>query len=228
MIVSIIIPCFNELKTIRIIIDQITEHIKYKHEIIIIDDNSTDGTRQLLKQTISKKIPKIFYNEKNFGKGYCIKKGIKEASGDIILIQDADLEYSPKDYTNLIEPIINNYADVVFGSRFRGGKENRVLRFWHYIANKILTTFSNIFTNYNLTDMECGYKVFRSNIIKKIQLEENRFGFEPEITAKISKLNIRLYEVSVSYYGRTYAEGKKITLKDAFRALYCIIKYRLF
>ena len=226
--VSIIIPCFNEFKTIGIIIDQINEHIKYKHEIIIVDDNSTDGTKQLLKETLSKKVQKIFYNEKNFGKGYCLKKGIKEASGDIILIQDADLEYSPKDYNNLIDPIINNYADVVFGSRFRGGKENRVLRFWHYIANKILTTFSNIFTNYNLTDMECGYKVFKSDIIKKIQLEENRFGFEPEITAKISKLNIRLYEVSVSYYGRTYAEGKKITLKDAFRALYCIIKYRLF
>lgn len=226
--VSIIIPCFNEFKTIGIIIDQINEHIEYKHEIIIVDDNSTDGTKQLLKETLSKKVQKIFYNEKNFGKGYCLKKGIKEASGDIILIQDADLEYSPKDYNNLIDPIINNYADVVFGSRFRGGKENRVLRFWHYIANKILTTFSNIFTNYNLTDMECGYKVFKSDIIKKIQLEENRFGFEPEITAKISKLNIRLYEVSVSYYGRTYAEGKKITLKDAFRALYCIIKYRLF
>jgi glycosyltransferase involved in cell wall biosynthesis len=170
----------------------------------------------------------IIYNEKNYGKGYCIKKGIEQSNGNIILIQDADLEYDPNDYPKLINPIINNHADVVYGSRFVGGDEKRVLFFWHTVANKILTLISNIFSNLNLTDMECGYKAFRSEIIKKISLKQNRFGFEPEITAKISKMNIRIFEVGVSYFGRTYIEGKKITYKDAFNALYCIIKYNIF
>ena len=226
--ISIIIPCYNELKTIEIIVSKILQLNKYKFEIIIVDDCSTDGTRKILEDKLSTKVAAIIYNEKNYGKGYCIKKGIEKSNGNIILIQDADLEYDPNDYPKLINPIINNHADVVYGSRFVGGDEKRVLFFWHTVANKILTLISNIFSNLNLTDMECGYKAFRSEIIKKISLKQNRFGFEPEITAKISKMNIRIFEVGVSYFGRTYIEGKKITYKDAFNALYCIIKYNIF
>jgi glycosyltransferase involved in cell wall biosynthesis len=226
--ISIIIPCYNELKTIEIIVNKILQLNKYKFEIIIVDDCSTDGTRKILEDKLSTKVAAIIYNEKNYGKGYCIKKGIEKSNGNIILIQDADLEYDPNDYPKLINPIINNHADVVYGSRFVGGDEKRVLFFWHTVANKILTLISNIFSNLNLTDMECGYKAFRSEIIKKISLKQNRFGFEPEITAKISKMNIRIFEVGVSYFGRTYIEGKKITYKDAFNALYCIIKYNIF
>jgi glycosyltransferase involved in cell wall biosynthesis len=226
--ITIIIPCYNEAKTIEIIVDKILKLNKYKFEIIIVDDYSTDGTREILQDKISTKVSLIIYNEKNYGKGYCIKKGIEKSKGNIILIQDADLEYDPNDYQKLINPIINNHADVVYGSRFVGGDEKRVLFFWHTVANKILTLISNIFSNLNLTDMECGYKVFRSEVLKKITLKENRFGFEPEITAKISKMNIRIFEVGVSYFGRTYSEGKKITYKDAFNALYCIIKYNIF
>jgi glycosyltransferase involved in cell wall biosynthesis len=226
--ITIIIPCYNEAKTIEIIVDKILKLNKYKFEIIIVDDCSTDGTREILEDKISTKVSLIIYNEKNYGKGYCIKKGIKTSKGNIILIQDADLEYDPNDYPKLINPIINNYADVVYGSRFVGGDEKRVLFFWHTVANKILTLLSNIFSNLNLTDMECGYKAFRSEIIKKISLKQNRFGFEPEITAKISKMNLRIFEVGVAYFGRTYSEGKKITYKDAFNALYCIIRYNIF
>jgi glycosyltransferase involved in cell wall biosynthesis len=226
--ITIIIPCYNEAKTIEIIVDKILKLNKYKFEIIIVDDYSTDGTREILQEKISTKVSLIIYNEKNYGKGYCIKKGIEKSKGNIILIQDADLEYDPNDYPKLINPIINNHADVVYGSRFVGGDEKRVLFFWHTVANKILTLISNIFSNLNFTDMECGYKVFRSEVLKKITLKENRFGFEPEITAKISKMNIRIFEVGVSYFGRTYSEGKKITYKDAFNALYCIIKYNIF
>jgi glycosyltransferase involved in cell wall biosynthesis len=226
--ITIIIPCYNEAKTIEIIVDKILKLNKYKFEIIIVDDYSTDGTREILQEKISTKVSLIIYNEKNYGKGYCIKKGIEKSKGNIILIQDADLEYDPNDYPKLINPIINNHADVVYGSRFVGGDEKRVLFFWHTVANKILTLISNIFSNLNLTDMECGYKVFRSEVLKKITLKQNRFGFEPEITAKISKMNIRIFEVGVSYFGRTYSEGKKITYKDAFNALYCIIKYNIF
>jgi glycosyltransferase involved in cell wall biosynthesis len=226
--ITIIIPCYNEAKTIEIIVDKILKLNKYKFEIIIVDDYSTDGTREILQDKISTKVSLIIYNEKNYGKGYCIKKGIEKSKGNIILIQDADLEYNPNDYPKLINPIINNHADVVYGSRFVGGDEKRVLFFWHTVANKILTLISNIFSNLNLTDMECGYKVFRSEVLKKITLKQNRFGFEPEITAKISKMNIRIFEVGVSYFGRTYSEGKKITYKDAFNALYCIIKYNIF
>ena len=226
--ITIIIPCYNEAKTIEIIVDKILKLNKYKFEIIIVDDYSTDGTREILQEKISTKVSLIIYNEKNYGKGYCIKKGIEKSKGNIILIQDADLEYDPNDYPKLINPIINNHADVVYGSRFVGGDEKRVLFFWHTVANKILTLISNVFSNLNLTDMECGYKVFRSEVLKKITLKQNRFGFEPEITAKISKMNIRIFEVGVSYFGRTYSEGKKITYKDAFNALYCIIKYNIF
>ena len=226
--ITIIIPCYNEVKTIEIIVNKILKLNKYEFEIIIVDDYSIDGTREILKDKLSNKVSLIIYNEKNYGKGYCIKKGIEQSNGNIILIQDADLEYDPQDYPKLINPIINNYADVVYGSRFIGGDEKRVLFFWHTVANKILTLISNIFSNLNLTDMECGYKVFRSEVLKKITLNQNRFGFEPEITAKISKMNIRIFEVGVSYFGRTYSEGKKITYKDAFNALYCIIRYNIF
>ena len=226
--ITIIIPCYNEVKTIEIIVNKILKLNKYEFEIIIVDDYSIDGTREILKDKLSNKVSLIIYNEKNYGKGYCIKKGIECSNGNIILIQDADLEYDPQDYPKLINPIINNYADVVYGSRFVGGDEKRVLFFWHTLANKILTLISNIFSNLNLTDMECGYKVFRSDVLKKITLNQNRFGFEPEITAKISKMNIRIFEVGVSYFGRTYSEGKKITYKDAFNALYCIVIYNIF
>lgn len=226
--ITIIIPCYNEVKTIEIIVNKILKLNEYEFEIIIVDDYSIDGTRKILKDKLSNKVSLIIYNEKNYGKGYCIKKGIEQSNGNIILIQDADLEYDPQDYPKLINPIINNYADVVYGSRFIGGDEKRVLFFWHTVANKILTLISNIFSNLNLTDMECGYKVFRSDVLKKITLNQNRFGFEPEITAKISKMNIRIFEVGVSYFGRTYSEGKKITYKDAFNALYCIIIYNIF
>ena len=226
--ITIIIPCYNEVKTIEIIVNKILKLNKYEFEIIIVDDYSIDGTREILKDKLSNKVSLIIYNEKNYGKGYCIKKGIERSNGNIILIQDADLEYDPQDYPKLINPIINNYADVVYGSRFVGGDEKRVLFFWHTVANKILTLTSNIFSNLNLTDMECGYECFRSEVLKKITLNQNRFGFEPEITAKISKMNIRIFEVGVSYFGRTYSEGKKITYKDAFNALYCIIRYNIF
>jgi glycosyltransferase involved in cell wall biosynthesis len=226
--ITIIIPCYNEVKTIEIIVNKILKLNKYEFEIIIVDDYSIDGTREILKNKLSSKVSLIIYNEKNYGKGYCIKKGIEQSNGNIILIQDADLEYDPNDYPKLINPIINNYADVVYGSRFVGGDEKRVLFFWHTVANKILTLISNVFSNLNLTDMECGYKVFRAEVFKKIKLKQNRFGFEPEITAKIAKMNIRIFEVGVSYFGRTYSEGKKITYKDAFNALYCIIKYNIF
>jgi len=226
--ITIIIPCYNEVKTIEIIVNKILKLNKYEFEIIIVDDYSIDGTREILKDKLSNKVSLIIYNEKNYGKGYCIKKGIERSNGNIILIQDADLEYDPQDYPKLINPIINNYADVVYGSRFVGGDEKRVLFFWHTVANKMLTLLSNIFSNLNLTDMECGYKAFRSEILKKISLKQNRFGFEPEITAKISKMNVRIFEVGVAYFGRTYLEGKKITYKDAFNALYCIIRYNIF
>jgi glycosyltransferase involved in cell wall biosynthesis len=226
--ITIIIPCYNEVKTIEIIVNKILKLSKYEFEIIIVDDYSIDGTREILKDKLSNKVSLIIYNEKNYGKGYCIKKGIERSNGNIILIQDADLEYDPQDYPKLINPIINNYADVVYGSRFVGGDEKRVLFFWHTVANKMLTLLSNIFSNLNLTDMECGYKAFRSEILKKISLKQNRFGFEPEITAKISKMNVRIFEVGVAYFGRTYLEGKKITYKDAFNALYCIIRYNIF
>jgi len=226
--ISIIIPCYNESETIEIIIDKILAIKEFDIEIIIIDDFSSDGTIEILKTKIAKKVDKILFNEKNFGKGYCIRKGFEESKGDIILIQDADLEYNPNDYSKLLKPILNGDADVVYGSRFLGGEEKRVLFFWHSLANKILTTISNMCSDINLTDMETCYKVFKSGIIKKIRLEENRFGFEPEITAKIAKLKPRIYEVGISYHGRTYEEGKKIGLKDAFSALRCIIKYNFF
>jgi glycosyltransferase involved in cell wall biosynthesis len=228
MKLSVIIPCFNEIKTINQIVEKIKAEKNYTKEIIIIDDFSTDGTRELLKNEKSNIADKIIFNEKNFGKGYSVRKGINAASGDIILIQDADLEYDPSDYNKLVEPIKNNYADVVYGSRFIGSDERRVLFFWHSVGNYILTFFSNMLSNLNLTDMENCYKVFNAKIVKNINLKENRFGFEPEITAKLAKLKIRIYEVGVKYYGRTYDDGKKIGWKDGFSAIRCIIIYNLF
>ena len=227
--ISVIIPVYNEADTIEKLIDKVLEIKSYDMEIIVIDDYSTDGTRDILEDNLISKISKFIKNEKNFGKGYSLRKGIEAATGEIILIQDADLEYDPNDYHKLINPIDKGVADVVYGSRFIGSEEKRVLMFWHTVGNKILTFLSNMFTNLNLTDMENCYKVFRSEIIKKINLNENRFGFEPEITAKIAKIkNIRIYEVGVKYYGRNYEEGKKITWKDGISAIRCIFKYSFF
>ncbi len=228
MKVSIIIPCFNEENTISNIIYSVKKNITENDEVIVIDDCSTDKTRDILNKDLKNDIDHLILNEKNFGKGYSIRKGIEKANGSIILIQDADLEYDPSDYKKLLKPIKEGFADVVYGSRFIGSEEKRVLYFWHMVGNKFLTLLSNMFTNLNLTDMEVCYKVFKSDVINDIKLIENRFGFEPEITAKISKKKIRIYEVGVKYYGRTYSDGKKITWRDGFSAIRCILKYNLF
>lgn len=197
-------------------------------EIIVVDDCSNDGTRDILRSEIAPLVDKLLYHEVNQGKGAALRTGIHTATGDIVLIQDADLEYDPNEYSKLIEPILQDKADVVYGSRFMGGNPHRVLYFWHRIGNGLLTLFSNMCTNINLTDMETCYKVFRREIIQGITIEENRFGFEPEITAKIAKTGSRIYEVGISYYGRTYQEGKKIGWKDGLHALWCILKYNFF
>ncbi len=227
MRLSIIIPCYNELKTIDEIINAVNAAPYPDKEIIIVDDCSTDGTRDKLKQEIenSGRVSKVLYHPVNQGKGAALRTGIEAATGDLVIIQDADMEYDPNEYPRLVEPILNNRADVVFGSRFLGGDAHRVLYFWHRVGNGLLTLMSNMFTNLNLTDMETYYKVFRREIIQSIKIEENRFGFEPEITAKVAKLNCRIFEVGISYYGRTYDEGKKIGWRDGVRAIYCIIKY---
>ena len=228
MIISVLIPCYNEKDTIEEIVNKINNLKNINTEIIIIDDCSNDGTTEILRQKIYHKVSKIIFNETNSGKGYCIKKGIEIAQGEIILIQDADLEYDPKEYYKLTKPIIEGNAEVVYGSRFIGGDERRILFFWHTIANKLLTFLSNMFSNLNLTDMETCYKVFKKEIIKKVDLKEKGFGFDPEVTAKVAKLKPKIYEVGISYFGRTYEQGKKISLKDAFIVLKCIIVYNLF
>lgn len=230
MKLSIIIPCYNEKNTINKILDVVNKIDFIDKEIIVIDDYSSDGTRDILNELFTKtnKIDQLVLNLKNKGKGFSISEGIKYATGDLIIIQDADLEYNPMEIKNLLVPIFENEADVVFGSRFRGGQAGRVLYFWHSVGNYILTILSNFMTNLNLTDMETCYKLFKSDIIKNIKINEHRFGFEPEITAKISKLDIKIFEVGISYNGRKYAEGKKINWKDGFRAIYCILRYNLF
>ena len=229
MILSIIIPCFNEQKTLNKIFDKIQNFKELEKEIIIIDDCSSDGTPNVIKELVEKNDNvKSIRHSKNLGKGSAIKSGLSLCQGDIIIIQDADLEYDPSDFTKLINPINEGFADVVYGSRFVGSNEKRVLFYWHSVGNHILTMLSNMFTNINLTDMECCYKAFKSSVIKNINLKENRFGFEPEVTAKISKQNLRIYEVGIRYFGRKYSEGKKITWKDGLRAIYCIVYYSFF
>jgi len=232
---SVIIPAYNEEKTIAAILDRVREvQLKggMEKELIIVDDHSSDGTAAFI-HAYSEKHPDagicFFRHDRNSGKGAALRTGIEHATGDFVVIQDADLEYDPNEYNLLLQPLLDGHADVVYGSRYSGGKAHRILFFWHSFGNKFLTTLSNALTNLNLSDMETCYKMFRRELIQRIQLKENRFGFEPEVTAKISRIpNVRIYEVGISYYGRTFDEGKKIGWKDGFRAIYCILKYNLF
>ena len=226
MKVSVVVPIFNEINTIREIYDRIRA-VDINKEIILVDDCSTDGTREIIKG-LAAVDTSVFFHEKNMGKGAALRTGFQKATGDILIIQDADLEYDPNEYPKLIRPILEGKADVVYGSRFAGGEAHRVLYFWHMAGNRFLTLLSNVFTNLNLSDMETCYKVFKREVYERIRIEENRFGFEPEITAKVARLGARIYEVGVSYSGRSYAEGKKIGWKDGVSALICIIKYNLF
>jgi len=226
--ISVIIPCYNEHATIRDILTAVRAQPLPLHELIVVDDCSHDGTRDLLPLLAQEFGLRVLFHEYNQGKGAALRTGFAAATGDIVIIQDADLEYDPAEYSVLIQPITAGKADVVFGSRFMGGRAHRVVYFWHMVGNKFLTLLSNMFTNLNLTDMETCYKVFRREIIQGIKIEEARFGFEPEITAKVAKMDVRIYEIGISYYGRTYAEGKKIGWRDGFRAIYAIIKYNLF
>ena len=227
MKVSIVIPCYNERNTIEKIVETVRNAPLENKEIVIVDDGSQDGTQSVLKERISQIVDQIIYHPVNRGKGAALRSGFAAASGDIILVQDADLEYDPADYPVLLEPLMSGKADAVFGSRFMGGRPHRVLFFWHMAGNRFLTLLSNIFTNLNLTDVETGYKAFKAPLIKTIQIEEDRFGVEPEITAKLARTGCRIYEVGISYSGRTYAEGKKINWRDGLRAIYAILRYNL-
>ena len=234
MKLSVLIPVYNEENTLREAIRRV-QRVNVPKEIIVIDDGSKDGSRDILasldadakKKTDPMNELKVIFKSVNEGKGAAIRSGLAEVTGTVVIVQDADLEYNPLDYPKLLEPIEAGEADVVYGTRFYGGGPHRVLFFWHYVGNQILTLFSNLLTNLNLSDMEVGYKAFRSDILKKIQIKSNRFGFEPEITVKIAKIGCRIFEVPISYYGRTYKEGKKITWKDGFAAFYCLLRYRL-
>lgn len=224
---SIIIPCYNERETIEEVLNAVhASSCRLRKEVIVVDDASTDGTAALVREDLASQVTYFVEHEINRGKGAAIRSGLAAATGEVVIIQDADLEYDPNDYGLLVEPILDNNADVVYGSRFLGAGPHRVLYFWHYQGNRFLTTLSNMFTNLNLSDMETGYKVFRREVIQQLNLEQDRFGFEPEVTAKIARLpGIRIYEVGISYFGRTYAEGKKITWRDGFHAIWCILKF---
>lgn len=226
--ISVVIPCFNEVRTLEQLVDAVRASPAPVTQIIVVDDASTDGTSQLLQGALRNRIDVLIRHERNRGKGAALRSGIAAATGDIVVIQDADLEYNPQEYPRLISPIVEDKADVVYGSRFLGHGPHRVLYFWHYLGNRFLTLLSNMFTNLNLSDMETCYKVFRRELIQGIRIREERFGFEPEVTAKIARITgVRIYEVGISYYGRTYSEGKKIGWRDGFRAIYCIFKYGL-
>jgi glycosyltransferase involved in cell wall biosynthesis len=227
MNLSVIIPCYNEADTIVQVVQTVQEVIGEEGEIIIVDDGSTDGTRELLSSEPVSTLARVILQDTNQGKGAALRVGFAAASRDIVIVQDADFEYDPREFATVIEPIILGRADVVFGSRFMGNRPHRVLYYWHRVGNGLLTLMSNMFTNLNLTDMETGYKAFRREVIQSITIEENRFGFEPEITAKIARGDYRIYEVGIGYFGRTYDEGKKIGWKDGVRAIWCILKYNL-
>ena len=230
VLLSIVIPCYNEVNTIGEIVQAVAQSPYPHKEIIIVDDGSKDGTREKLQNEIANSAlsVKVIYHDRNRGKGAALRTVFAAATGDVVIIQDADLEYDPAQYPQIIEPILQGKADVVYGSRFMSGQPHRVVYYWHRLGNGLLTLLSNMFTNLNLTDMETCYKAFRRNIIQNITIEENGFGFEPEITAKVAKLRCRIYEVGISYYGRTYDEGKKIGWKDGVHALICIVKYNIF
>lgn len=227
MKVSIVIPCYNERETIERIVRAVVEAPVADKEIILVDDCSTDGTREVIEARVRPLVSQVIYHERNRGKGAALRTGFAAVTGDVVIIQDADLEYDPQEYPRLLQPILDGKADVVYGSRFMGGQAHRVVYFWHMVGNKILTLCSNMFTDLNLTDMETGFKVMRTDIVRQVRIQEDRFGFEPEITAKLAKLKPRIYEVGISYYGRTYAEGKKIGWKDGVRAIVAIVKYNI-
>jgi glycosyltransferase involved in cell wall biosynthesis len=227
MKLSIIIPCYNEKEHLPKLISLVRKSPVEDKEIILVDDGSSDGTTELIKSYLEPMVDKVIYHPENLGKGAAIQSALKHVTGDMVIIQDADMEYDPDEYPKLIAPIMDGKADVVYGSRFMGGGPHRVHLFWHYVGNKLLTLLSNMFTNLNLTDMETCYKLFRTEIIKEIELKEKGFGIEPEITAKVAKINCRIYEVGISYFGRSYDEGKKINWKDGLKAIYIIIKYGL-
>ena len=228
MKLSIIIPCFNEKEFLSELISLVKSSPVKEKEIILVDDGSNDGTTDLIKSRLEQEVDNVVYHTKNMGKGAAIRSGLKYVTGDLVIIQDADLEYDPKEYPKLMAPILEGKADVVFGSRFLGEGPHRVHLFWHYVGNKFLTILSNMFTNLNLTDMETCYKLFRTDIIKQIDIVQKGFGVEPEITAKVAKKKCRVYEVGISYYGRSYSEGKKINWKDGLKAIYVILKYSIF
>jgi glycosyltransferase involved in cell wall biosynthesis len=225
--ITVVIPCYNEVSTIEAILDAVRASDIRDKEIVVVDDASSDGTRDKLRSFEGQPGLRVIFHERNQGKGAALRTGFRAATGDVVIVQDADLEYDPKEYPKLLAPIRAGKADVVYGSRFAGGESHRVLYFWHYAANKLLTLCSNMFTNLNLTDMETCYKAFRREVIQKIDLREGRFGFEPEVTAKVARMGCRIYEVGISYSGRTYAEGKKIGWRDGLRALWCILRYNL-
>jgi len=227
MKLTVIIPIYNELPTIEKLVARVQASPVDSMEVILVDDYSTDGTRELIKEKLESVVDRVIYQPVNAGKGAAVRAGFTAATGDIVLVQDADLEYDPVQYPTLIDPIVKDLADVVYGSRFVGGGPHRVVYFWHYVGNRFLTLISNMFTNINLTDMETCYKVFRREIIQSLDLKENRFGIEPEITAKISRKGVRIFELGITYYGRTYSEGKKIGWKDGCAAIWCILKYNL-